>query len=141
MKNNNEKLFTELRSLDLPKDKYIIVASGPLGIRGLREMQDVDILVSDDLWQKLELNYEKIYENEAIKLKLSDNVEAMCQASFREVVAESFTSSEQIAGKEIIKGLPFQNLKTTLFFKKQGTRDKDKKDVALIEDWLITNKY
>ncbi|MEI6266683.1 MAG: hypothetical protein WCP14_02235 [bacterium] len=139
MKSNNEKLFTELRSLRLPLDEYIVVASGPMGIRGLRTMKDVDILVSDDLWEELENKYDIFYEHDAVKIRLSENVEAMCQASFGGVIRGSFTSAQQIAEKEIIGGLPFQNIQTTLYFKKQGTRDKDKNDVHLIEEWLENN--
>ena len=141
MNTNNIKLFNELRSLDLPKDEYIVVASGPMGIRGLRDMKDVDILVSDKLWKELEVSNEKINEHSAMKLVLSENVEAMCQASFGEVKFGSLTSAQQISEKEIIDGLPFQNIYTTLVFKKQGTRDKDKNDVALIENWLDKNIY
>src|SRR5512133_3509341 len=117
MQSKNAQLFDELRALNLPINEYIVVASGPLGIRDLRQMSDVDILVSDELWNDLENKYDKFTEHEAVKLRLSENVEAMCQASFGARNPDSPSSAEQIAEREIISGLPFQNIKTTLYFK------------------------
>jgi len=136
MKEFNENLFKELRASDLPVDEYIVVASGPLGIRNLRPMNDVDILVTEKLWHELEQSYERFTEHGATKLRLSPNVEAMYQGSFEKPIPGAPTAAEQILGKEIIEGLPFQNIYTALEFKKKLPREKDKRDVELIETWL-----
>ena len=49
--------LNELEQLNLPKGKYVIFGSGPLSIRGLRENHDLDILVTEDLWNKLSEQY------------------------------------------------------------------------------------
>lgn len=139
MNKTNEQLFDELRALNLPRGQYIVVASGPMGIRGLRQMSDVDILVTDELWKELARNHELFYEHDAVKLRLSENVEALCEASFGVRNLGTPSSVEQINESEIMEGLPFQNLKTTLYFKRLGKRERDIKDVLLIEGWLKEN--
>jgi len=136
MNDTNKALFEELRALDLPVNEYVIVASGPLGIRNLRAMKDVDILVSDNLWTEFGKKYEIIYDHEAQKIRLSPNVEAFCAASFGPAISGLPTAATQIAESELIDGLPFQNINTALFFKKRDDREKDMNDVRLIEGWL-----
>ena len=139
MQNENEHLFEELRALDLPKDQYVVVASGPLGIRNLRKMSDVDVLVNDELWKELSTKYPMIFEHKASKLRISPNIEAFCATSFGPGIPEAPTAAQQISESEIIDGLPFQNIETALFFKSRGTRDKDIRDVELLEGWLREN--
>ena len=50
------KYLDELAKLGLPKYQFAIFGSGPMGIRGLRECDDLDIIVKPDLWNKLKDN-------------------------------------------------------------------------------------
>jgi hypothetical protein len=136
----NLDLFNELRKFNLPVGEYIVCASGPLGIRGLREMKDLDLKVSDKLWKELSQKYEPFYDDcQVIKLRLSENIEAMCQESFANREQNGPKIEEQLRDAEIIDGLPFENIKTTLYYKRNSNREKDKKDVELIESWLRNN--
>ena len=51
------KYLDELKSLNLPKGKFAIFGSGPLSVRGLRENEDLDVLVTPDLWNELAEEY------------------------------------------------------------------------------------
>lgn len=136
----NIELFNELRELDLLIGEYLIIASGPLGIRHLREMSDVDLKVSDKLWNELSKKYEVFYDDcKVMKLRLSENIEAMCEASFAGRNQDGPKIEEQLKNAEIIDNLPFENIQTTLFWKRRSTREKDKKDVESIERWLEEN--
>ncbi len=44
-----DDLLNELGALNLPSDSYIIVGSGQLVVREMREPNDLDILVNDAL--------------------------------------------------------------------------------------------
>jgi len=46
---HNQKLFDIVRKLNLPLDKYAITSSGPIGVRNLRKINDVDIICTDEL--------------------------------------------------------------------------------------------
>jgi hypothetical protein len=133
---DNSRLFNELRLLNLPVDKYLVVASGPLGIRKLREISDIDIKVDDTLWAELLTHFSTYEDNGIVKIKLSENVEAMYDGSFKQQPADAPKMREQLQNVEFIDGLPVENIKILLYFKKLGVRDKDKADVKLIEDWL-----
>lgn len=63
------KFEEELKKLNLPLGKYAIFGSGPLAIRGLRENNDIDIIVTDELWQNLTKKYKKfIVESNHIRI-------------------------------------------------------------------------
>ena len=49
----NDAKFAEVRALKLPLDQYAITSSGPLGIRGVRQIGDIDLVLSDGLWSEL----------------------------------------------------------------------------------------
>lgn len=137
----NQELFDELRGLNLPTREFLITASGPLGIRMLREITDVDLKVTDKLWDELAKTHEVFYDDcEVMKLRLSDNIEVMCEASFAGKNSDAPKIEQQIAEAELIDGLPFENIQTTLYFKKRSSREKDARDVILIEKWLKENK-
>jgi len=52
-----QKLLQELKKLNLPNDQYAIYGSGPLAIRGLKEIHDLDVIVTDELYQELAKKY------------------------------------------------------------------------------------
>jgi hypothetical protein len=116
------KLLSELENLNLPKDKYAIFGSGPICIRGLREANDIDIIVKDDLWDYLSTIYP--VEKESIK---TGNIEIFKNWSpwFNDV-------SELINTAEIINGFPFVKLDYVIEWKKAMGREKDLKDLELI---------
>jgi hypothetical protein len=46
-------IFKKLKELDFPLGEYVLVGSGPLAARGIREASDLDIAVTDKLWRQL----------------------------------------------------------------------------------------
>lgn len=49
----SKELFDEFRALGLPPGEYAIVSGGVLAIRGIRETNDIDAVVSKKMWNKL----------------------------------------------------------------------------------------
>ncbi len=47
------KYLDELSSLNLPAGKFAIFGSGPMAARGIRESDDLDIIVKYDVWDNL----------------------------------------------------------------------------------------
>ncbi|MEK7465319.1 MAG: hypothetical protein AAB631_00920 [Patescibacteria group bacterium] len=47
---SNKDLFQRAKELKLPLGKYALFGSAPLGIRGLKDCHDIDIIVTEDLW-------------------------------------------------------------------------------------------
>ena len=47
------KFLEELKKLNFAKDKFAVFGSGCLAVRNLRENNDIDLIVKDDLWEEL----------------------------------------------------------------------------------------
>ena len=65
-------------------------------------------------------------------------VEAFREGSFYSVPADANapTVKNRIENAEIIDGLPFDTLENTLYYKRKNGREKDLKDILLIEQWM-----
>ena len=129
-------LLTELDALKLPENKYVIVGSGPLGVRGIRESQDLDILVNDDLWEKLSNKYGILNKNGNLAIRISDTIEVFGNKTFLNQLPDNTTVEEQIKNAETIESHPFQSLEHLKFFKKIGGRQKDLDDIILLQDLI-----
>lgn len=136
MPRNKEK-FDHLRSFDLPLGEYLITGSGPLGIRNLKEIGDIDIIVTDELWEELENQFGAVEENGVIKIVFPGGlIEAFKEGSFKGSLENIPRLAERIAHSEIIDGLAFDTLETILYFKKKERRKKDLIDIDIIESYL-----
>jgi hypothetical protein len=133
----NDTKFQLVRDLNLPVGQYAITSSGPLGVREIREIGDIDLVVDDDLWNELASAYPIIQEEGVTKIRISHEVEVLGENSFyepREVGQPSV--AEQIARADIIDGLPFVSLRHVLYFKRKMMRKKDERDIAALERLL-----
>jgi hypothetical protein len=139
IKQKNQKKFEAIKKLDLPLGQYAIISSGPLGIRDLRAIGDIDIIVTPELWDVFAKKYGVIDQDGVKKVTLLEgDVEAFCEDSFytEQKADDAPTVAERIATAEIIEGLPFERLEYVLYYKRKMRRDKDLSDIAMIEAWL-----
>jgi len=137
--NGNQEKFSILRKLNLPNDQYAITGSGPLGIRNLKEIADIDIIVTPELWNVLATKYGITVHNGVEKIVFPGEViEAFREGSFYNAPKDDMAPSiaDSIANAEIIDGLPFDSMENVLYYKRKETRDKDLKDIFLIEQWM-----
>jgi hypothetical protein len=120
-------LILELKNLNLPPDQFAIFGSGPLGIRGLKESNDLDIIVKEDLWNELSKKYP--VQNE--KLITIGEIE------FYKHWKPWYDNTDfLIDTADIIDGIRFVKLEQVLKWKKEYNREKDIADVKLIEEYL-----
>ncbi len=129
-----QELLKELDSLNLPKNQYVITSSAALAVRGIREANDLDIVVSAELGNTLKPKYPLIKEPFE-RIKLTDNIEALGPPSLF-VDPKVVTPDKLLINPEVIAGHPYVNLETLRIFKALGTREKDVSDVRLIDDYL-----
>jgi Ser-tRNA(Ala) deacylase AlaX len=138
IKEKNQKKFEAVKKLNLPREHYAIAGSGPLGIRSLREINDIDIIVSLDLCDRLAEKYSITDTGEVKKIVVpGEEIEIFWQGSFYKRVGDGTvpTVPAMIARAEMIDGLPFITLDDMLCFKRATNRPKDQEDIKLIEDW------
>lgn len=142
MKNNQHK-FDAVKKLNLPAGHYAITGSGALGIRNLREIGDIDIIVSEHLWSVLEGRYGITVEKGVQKIMFPDGiVEALGEKSYSSLrtQGQAPTIADRISQADIIEGLPFERLEHVLYYKRKMGREKDLTDVMLIEKFLQSSQ-
>lgn len=127
---NWQLLIKELDSLNLPTQQYAITSSGCMAVRGLREAGDIDLVLSDELWNQLAPNHEIIDTPIGKKIKLSENVEGLGQFK------SPPTSTDMLQNTDHIDGHQYVNLLLVRDLKNQMGRDKDKVDILMIDAYL-----
>jgi hypothetical protein len=133
----NDAKFQFVRDLNLPLGQYAITSSGPMGVREIREIGDIDLIVDDDLWNSLCAAYPVTREHGVMKIRISQDIEVLSEGSFPEPEEAGQPSvAEQIAQADIIDGLPFVSLRHVLYFKRLMRREKDERDIAALERLL-----
>jgi sRNA-binding carbon storage regulator CsrA len=124
------KKLEELKKLNLPVKHFAIFGSGYFGLSGIREVKDLDIIVSESLWEELVQKYP--VKNERLiqigNIEIYKNWEPWFQ-----------NTSNLIKDCDNFKGFKFVKLKYVLEWKKKFNREKDKKDIKMIE-YLINYK-
>ena len=129
-----KKLLNEFKKLNLPDGEYAIYGSGPLAIRGIREARDLDVIVTDSLYQELKEKYPKDSKKERIKIEKIE-------------IYPCWAWEPQIKGlegaikrAELIEGLRFVQLNDLVNYKKKMGRPKDLNDIKLIREYLQNNR-
>lgn len=131
------ELLRELNKLKLPTNKFAITSSGPLGIRNIREINDLDLIVYPELWQELSAKYPLTNEGDFESICIG-NIQISGKGSW-------FTDPQfgdlinQIDDADLFNSYRFVKLETILKIKKNKTRPKDIEDVRLIENYLSNN--
>jgi len=129
---SNQELFQRVKDLNLPIGEYAIFGSGPMGIRGIREMGDVDIIVTQKLWDYF-IN-KSDWEQRQI-----DNLDGMKNEKLNIEIWKDWwigwNVEQMIKEAEIIGGLAFVNLEMMIEWKTLIAREKDLKDLELIKNW------
>lgn len=129
----NKEIFEKVKELDLPKGQYAIFGSGPMGIRNLKDCEDADLIVTKEVWDKYKQDPEwKIKET-------SCGTEGLFKGEIELYFIwrpGEWDAEELIADAEIINDLPFIRLKHVLKWKNLYGREKDLKDIELIENYL-----
>lgn len=129
-------MFQRVKALKLPIGQYALFGSAPLGIRGLRDCHDIDIIATKDLWEE--------YKNKGWEVKTmphgsqylwNDGVEL-----WKDWKPGQWDIKQLIREAEIIDELPFVKLKRVMEWKRLRVREKDLKDIEMIERFLQTQE-
>jgi 8-oxo-dGTP pyrophosphatase MutT (NUDIX family) len=138
---NNIELFKQVKSLNLPIGEYAIFGSGPMGIRNLREMHDIDLVISERVYE--DYKNKEGWEKKEIK-EGNEYYQGLANYGMNiEMWKDWYVGwniSKLIEDAEIIDGMPFVRIETLLKWKKFRAREKDIKDVEIIEKYLTENK-
>ena len=125
-----EEIVAKVKTLDLPKNSYVVFGSCPLAIAGLREAKDIDLLVSEEVFDKLKKDgWQELQKSPNDKPLVHDIFEAHSNWNF----SSYKPSLEQLlTTATVIDEIPFASLEEVRIWKTASGRPKDIVDVALI---------
>lgn len=137
----SKELFQKIKELNLPQGKYAIFGSAPMCIRGMRECRDLDVIVTEDLFN--EQNEKPGWEIRKTKKSIyleKDGIELWKDWGPDWSSAGQWDIKGLINEAEIIDDLPFVRLKEVLEWKNILGREKDLRDIEIIEKFLQIQK-
>ncbi len=129
-----EEIAKRTRELGLNVGEYALFGSVPLAACGIRESQDIDMLVTHEVYQRLKVQGWKVevFPNGRKMLK-KDCFEAGADWNYDTYNPDP---ARLIKEADIIGGIPVVRLEEALAWKKAFGREKDLKDVKLIEKFM-----
>lgn len=133
----NQILFDKVKNLDIPLGEYALFGSAAMGIRRLRECNDINIIVKKGLFDNLKKDSKwrcGVKENTGSEFLEKDGVEIVCEWEFPD-----FNVNDLIDESEIIMGLPFVKLQYIVEWKKKKKRKIDLEDIEVITNYLKDN--
>ena len=134
-------IFEELKKLNFPADDFIVIGSGIMAAKNIREAYDLDIVVSEALFEKCKT------EGWELKpwTKVGTQGKSWLKNGITDLMLEVMSGDELLDLKalkkegEKINGIWFISLKQLIRFKTAYGRPKDFDDIVMIEEYLNSN--
>lgn len=121
---NREDIIKRLNELNLPKDSYWICAGSAMAMYGLREeTHDIDLGCTKKLADEIEIKYPTSLRGNRRRIELAEDIEMYEEMCVGDI--------------NLIDDLPVVSLNSVLKMKKALNRPKDKKDIEIIEKYLL----
>jgi hypothetical protein len=132
-------IITQVKSLELPEGQHIVVGSGIMSAYGIREHKDIDLLVTHSLYEKLKALGWKVETMNGIFEFVSNGIFG---ASPEIITLPNYKPNleELLKNAEIINDIPFMSLNDLMDFKKALGREKDLKDIELVQKYLAERR-
>ena len=129
-----EEIISKVKELNLPKGSYVVFGSCPMTIAGIREAGDIDMLVSKEVFDDLRTKGWKVVDKGREDKPLTyDYFEAHDNWNFS---SYNPTLEQLLEKATYIEEVPFASLEDVLKWKKASSREKDLKDIELIQKHL-----
>jgi len=130
---DKQKIIAKVKLLHLPENSYIVYGSGPLAAAGIREANDIDLLVTPEVYLKLKkLGWKKIYKSPGDEPLTFEVFEAHDNWNF---CSHNPPLTELLARAKIISGVAFASLEDVKKCKLAWGRPTDLLDVELINNY------
>lgn len=134
-----EEIITKVQELNLPRGSYVVFGSCPLAVAGIREANDIDLLVSKEIFAKLkEDGWQELRKDSNDIPLVRDAFEAHNNWDFS---SYSPTLEHLLASTTIIDGVPFASLEEVRKWKVASGRPKDLADIELIDEYLAKQMW
>lgn len=131
----------ELTKYNLDESNSVVIGSGILNSLGIRESRDIDAVLEEKTFQNLKINSSLIEtQNEyGAKLLTNDSVE-FSNRWYIDSLGIDLSFEDLVQQSSVIDGVRYVDLELLLEIKKLWAREKDLKDVELIQNYLERNR-
>lgn len=134
-------IFEAVQKLNFPSDHFMVVGSGIMAAKGIRDVHDLDIVVSQELFDTCKLAGWELKQwtrpgrpgKEWLK---KDNVDLMVEIQSKD---EDYDLQKLREGGELVNGIWFLSIEQLIKFKRDYGRQKDFDDIVLMENYLVKN--
>ena len=136
-------VLVEVRQLKLPFGEYIVLGSGILGVLGIREINDIDLLVTEKVFNQLRASEGWVFD--VVQIEGLSRERLSREGKKFEVYKDfwyggnEIDSKDLISSAEVIHGVSFLTLERLKEIKQVLNREKDIKDISLINEYLEKN--
>ena len=138
----SETFADKVKALNLPLDQIIVIGSGILDQLGIRPASDIDLAVSSDLMKKLSEEsgdwLKKVDDNQRFYFVKDDGSAEVWDGWEFDRQAVSYDDLLDYAVK--YDGVRFVDLEFLRKWKSWRGREKDVRDVELIDEWRANNE-
>ena len=129
--------FEELKNLDLPPNQFLVVGSGPMSIREIRDSEDIDVIVTLDLWNELIRTYSVEPNSWGVeRISIGDNIEILNPDQSIFSNSSIIPVDDVHSQADTFDGIKFLHLEHLKVFKKKLGREKDLRDIELIDRYI-----
>lgn len=129
-----QDIINKVKSLNLPENSYVVYGSAPLAAVGFREANDIDMLVSHDV-------YESLKSQGWVPLDKGENDFPITKDVFelheKWLFGAYHPTLEQLLSRaDFFDGVPFASLEDVLKWKEGSGYPKHNKDIAWLRQHL-----
>jgi hypothetical protein len=138
---NKEEIVSKVKALGLPEGSYIVFGSCPLAALGLREANDIDMVVSPECHAMLRARGWQERVKSPSDHPLVHDVFEVHQTWRFGVKDQSLEAL--LADAQLVDGVPFASIEAVRTWKTASGRPKDLQDIALIDaySWGQANEH
>lgn len=124
---NKEEILRVLKKYNFDSNKYIVISGAAMVLLGIKEStNDIDIAIKEEYYDYLLTNYNCVFEK---------NNEYNKRVYFIDNVI-NFSSSYYKNNFVLIEDIPVQTIEDILELKLFLNREKDKKDIEFIKEFI-----
>lgn len=125
----------QVKALHLPLGQYAVVGSGAMSVHGIRPHKDIDLVVTQELYNELK---HRGWQEDEKKPGFFVVHQGDVEASPKMLTVDDYQPDihKVIADADVIDGVAFMRLDELVLFKTALGREKDMHDIALINEYL-----
>lgn len=129
------EIIKKVKELEFPERSYVVFGSCPLALAGIREANDIDMLVTLEVWRRMKLeNWKELDKGGSDRPLVHDVFEMHTNWNFS---SYNPTLEELLVNATFVDGVAFASLNEVRKWKVLSGRPKDLADIALIDSYLL----